>query len=183
MSRFIFMKWSVVAILAGVTLQVASAADVDPCTQFKWDVSRELAVMRQSPQAITAAVKPDGAVPQIKLGALYTVKLADQTVVRFVTNPAKLRMADGVTAGLVRVRVAKAARYRVSITSGHWVDIIDADQTLKSLDFQGHVGCERPRKIVEYELPADRELTLQLSGAKDAEVTMAVTAVSTGAAN
>jgi hypothetical protein len=71
----------------------------------------------------------------------------------------------------------------VSITSGHWIDIVDGAELLKSVDFQGHVGCERPRKIVEYELPADRDLGLQLSGSNGAEVDMAITAVSAAAAS
>jgi hypothetical protein len=71
----------------------------------------------------------------------------------------------------------------VSITSGHWIDIIDGAALVKSLDFQGRGGCERPRKIVEYELPAGRGLTLQLSGAKDAEVMIAITAVGPVTAN
>jgi hypothetical protein len=65
----------------------------------------------------------------------------------------------------------------VAITSGHWIDVADGDKLLKSHDFQGARGCERPRKIVEYDLPAGRELTLQLSGASDATVILAVTAV------
>jgi len=175
------MKWSAAAILASVALQ-ASAANVGPCTQFKWDASAEVAAMKQSPQVITAAIKPGDGVPEVRLGALYTLKLADQATVKFVTSPAKSRTADGATAGLVRFRVAREGHYRVSITSSHWVDIVDRGELLTSLDFQGHVGCERPRKIVEYELPAGRELTLQLSGSKDAAVTIAITAVSPGTA-
>jgi len=39
--------------------------------------------------------------------------------------------------------------------------------------------CERPRKIVEFDLPAGRMLTLQFSGSSDPEVVMAITAITT----
>jgi hypothetical protein len=77
----------------------------------------------------------------------------------------------------VRFRVEKAGRYRVSISSGHWIDIVDGTQLVSSRDFQGQRGCERPHKIVEYELPAGRNLTLQFSGSTDAQVIVAITAV------
>jgi hypothetical protein len=50
-------------------------------------------------------------------------------------------------------------------------------RAVPSVDFQGHVGCERPSKIVEFDLPAGRDLTLQFSGSNDAEVFVAITAV------
>lgn len=183
MSRLISMQWTLVALIAGVTSQAASAADVDPCTTYKWDVSRELNIMKQTPQAIGAASKPGANVPQVKVGALYSLTLVGEAGVTFAASPARSRRIDDATAGLVRFRTAKGGHYRVSITSGHWIDIVERNALLKSLDFQGHIGCERPRKIVEYALPADSELTLQLSGSKDAEVMLAITAVGGAAAD
>jgi molybdate transport system substrate-binding protein len=162
--------------------QAASAADTDSCTRFSWDVARELAVMKQTPRAVAAAVKPGADVPRIETEKLYEVKLAGQSTVTFVAKPGKPTLNDGTHAGLVRFRLEKAGRYRVSITSGHWIDIVDGTQLVSSKDFQGQRGCERPHKIVEYELPAGRELTLQFSGSTDAQVIVAITAVSTPAA-
>jgi len=133
--------------------------------------------MTQTPQAVAAAVKPGADVPQIEAEKLYEVKLADQSTVTFVAKPGKAALTDGTHAGLVRFRVEKAGRYRVSITSGHWIDIVDGTQLVSSRDFQGQRGCERPHKIVEYELPAGRNLTLQFSGSTDAQVIVAITAV------
>jgi hypothetical protein len=110
------------------------------------------------------------------------VKLAGQSTVTFVAKPGKPTLNDGTHAGLVRFRVEKAGRYRVSISSGHWIDIADGRQLVSSRDFQGQRRCERPHKIVEYELPAGRDLTLQFSGSTDAQVIVAITAVSAPAA-
>jgi molybdate transport system substrate-binding protein len=164
------------------TVHAASAADIDPCTRFTWDVSRERAVMKQTPRAVAAAVTPGADVPQIEPEKLYEVKLGGQSTVTFVAKPGKPTLNEGAYAGLVRFRVEKAGRYRVAITSGHWIDIVDGTQLMSSRDFQGQHGCERPHKIVEYELPAGRDLTLQFSGSTDAQVIVAITAVSAPAA-
>ncbi len=161
--------------------EAISTADADPCTRFTWDVSRERAVMKQTPRAVAGAVRPGADVPQIEPEKLYEVKLADQSTVTFVAKPGKAALTDGAHAGLVRFRVEKAGRYRVSITSRHWIDVVEGTRVVSSRDFQGQRGCERPHKIVEYELPAGRDLTLQFSGSTDAQVIVAITAVSTPA--
>ena len=179
MSRWLASKLLAGALLTGVLGHAAGAADVDACTRFKWDVSRELAVMRQSPQAITAAVRPGPHMPQLNIETLYSLTLADQAGVTFAAGPAKVSGVPGAHAGLVRFAVKKAGRYRISITSGHWVDVVDGVQLLPAVDYQGHVGCERPRKIVEFDVPAQHTLTLQFSGSSDPETVVAITAVST----
>ena len=179
MLRLTAPKILAAAVLAVVLCPAARAAEPDPCTGFKWDMSRELAVMRQTPQAITAAVKPGAAVPQLRAGTLYSLKLADQAAVTFAAGPGKTNGAGDAHAGLVHFNVKEAGRYRVSIASGLWVDFVDAGQLVPAVDFQGHVGCERPRKIVEFDLPAQRTLTLQFSGSGGAEVTVAITAAGT----
>jgi hypothetical protein len=175
--RFSFMSVGFAIILMALVSADANAAEADPCSHFKWDVSREVAVMRTTPQPITAAVRPGTDLPQLKVGILYTLTLAEQSAVTFAVQPAKSRSDPAARAGLVRFRVAAPGHYRISITSGHWLDVIDHAQLVDSLDFQGHTGCERPRKIVEYELPAGRDLTLQLSGSSDSPVVVAITAV------
>jgi hypothetical protein len=155
---------------------------LDPCTRFTWDVSRELTVMQQTPRALAAAVKPGADVPQIEAERLFEVKLALQSAVTFVAKPGKPTRVDGAHAGLVRFRVEKAGRYRVSISSGHWIDVVDGSRLMSSRDFQGQHRCQRPHKIVEFDLPADRDLTLQFSGSTDAQIIVAITAVSKPAA-
>ena len=175
--RLIDLKLAVVALLAGVVWQAASAADADACRRFKWDVARELAVMQETPQALVAGVKPGTDIPQLAVGTLYVLKLADQSLVTFAAAPAKRNVAPAVHAGIAGFRVARAGRYRVSVTSGHWIDVLDGVQIVPSVDFQGHVGCKRPSKIVEFDLAARRDLTLQFSGSSDEEVIVAITMV------
>jgi hypothetical protein len=172
------MRNTLPALLTLALLAPAAwAADADPCTRFAWDVSHELAVMKQTPQAIAAAGKPGKDVPQLQVDKLYEIKLTDQSGVTFVLTPGKPTLPDSAQAGIAKFRTDKAGRYRVSITGGHWIDVVDGKQLIKSRDFQGARGCERPRKIVEYDLPAGRELTLQLSGSSDGSVILSVTPV------
>jgi hypothetical protein len=178
MSRTIFSGMIFKAsMLLSIAIGHAAVAADDPCTHFTWDVTHELAVMKQSPQTIAVGVKPGAEVPQLATEKLYDIQLAPQNTVVFAVKPAKPALDDGAQAGLLRFKTSKAQRYRVSITSGHWIDVIDGQQTLRSRDFQGQRGCERPRKIVEYDLPPERELILQFSGSTDAKVLLAITAV------
>jgi len=171
------LKASAMAVAFLLCCQITAAAEDDPCTRFTWDVSHELAVMKEEPRTLAAAPNPQSALPQLDLDTPYEITLADQSAAVFIITPGKPTLPDGAHAGILRFRTDKAGLYRVSITSGHWIDVIDGKALLKSRDFQGARGCERPRKIVEYELPGGRELTLQLSGAADASILLAVTAV------
>ena len=52
---------------------------------------------------------------------------------------------------------------------------MDGGQFIKSRDFQGSHDCERPHKIVEFELPAARDLLLQFSGSGEESLLLANT--------
>ena len=169
------------AVLIGAALALAAgsaaADEADGCAHFSWDVSHELGVMKQSPQALAAAVKSDDNTAQMQTGRLYEVKLAPQGTVAFALAPGKPTRDESAHGGLVHFRVAAAGVYRISLSSGHWVDVVADGKFIKSRDFQGAHGCERPHKIVEFELPAGQPLTLQFSGAGAPAVLVAITAV------
>jgi hypothetical protein len=154
------------------------AAEVDGCAQFSWDVAHELALMKLPATSVEAARSDELKVPVIEVDKLYDVKLSAQADIRYAVKPAKPTLNDSAQGGILRFHTAKSGLYRVSITSGHWIDIVDAGQLIRSKDFQGSRGCERPHKIVAYELPADRDLLLQLSGGTQAVVTLAVSLAS-----
>jgi hypothetical protein len=168
-----FGRLLVAALLAAGS--AAAAADTDPCTQFRGDVTHTLEVMAQTPQALTAASAPGSEVPLLETDAVYALRLLPQDQVTFAVTPGKPTLADGSQAGLVRFRVDEAGRYRIAITSVHWIDVVDGTQVVQSGDFQGQRGCARLHKIVEFDLPAGRDLVLQFSGAAQAEVNVSVT--------
>ena len=160
----------------------AFADDADGCSHFSWDVSHELKVMKQTAAPVTAATQP-GHVPLIQIDELYELKLSPQSSVTYSAKPAKPTLNDSAQGGLVRFHVDKAGLYRVSITSGHWIDVVDGEQFVKSKDFSGSRECARPHKIVEFELPANKDLVLQFSGSTDSSVVTAITPVAASSTN
>jgi hypothetical protein len=172
--RVVFGLMFMLATAGAVAAELDAA---DGCTRFTWDVSHELAVMKQTPQALTAGTKAGADAPLVQVDKVYELKLAPQGTVQFAVKPGKPTLDDSAQGGIVRFRVGAPGRYRVSITSGHWLDVVAGKSLVRSRDFQGARGCERPHKIVEYDLPAAGEMTLQLSGAAKTSVVLAITAV------
>lgn len=157
-------------------LPLAAAEPAPGCDTFSWDVSHELTALAASPAQIVAG---DGkqAAPLLRLETLYTARLAPQAGVVLAARPGKPMLEDDAFAGLLNFRVPQAGRYRVSITTGHWLDVVDGNQVIPSLDFQGRRGCPLVHKIVEFDLPSGRDLTLQLAGNTAAQVGVLITAV------
>ena len=171
-----------IRVFGYLVLAIASTAfgqETDGCAHFSWDVSHELAVMKQAAAAVTAASGSDA--PMIQVDKPYELKLTAQAGVKYLVSPAKPTLSDSAEGGMVRFHTPKAGLYRVSITTGHWIDVVDGDHLVKSKDFQDSRGCTRPHKIVEFELPGNKDLTLQLSGGTEATITVAITPVATAA--
>lgn len=164
--------------VAALLCNSALAAEPDPCKRFTWDVSHEAAVMQLSPQVLAAAAARGADVPQLELDKLYEVRLRKQSDVKFTLTPARPATGDDARAGLVQFRTVEAGRYRISLSTRHWIDVVDGSKIIDSRDFQGAGGCERPHKVVEFDLPANRTLTVQLSRAPDTAVAIAVTRTS-----
>jgi hypothetical protein len=169
-SRSKALPWLAVLLLSGAT--VATAAD-DPCTGFKWNVAQEHALFSKSPESVTAGHDLASA-PVMKAQKLYELALSPQADVKFIMPPAKRGLPDGAFAGLVHLQVPAAGSYRVSLDQGFWVDIVGDQKFVESTDFGGASGCNAPRKVVIYNLPAG-DLVLQLSGAAKDHVRVTLT--------
>jgi len=128
-------------------------------------------------------VKPGAQAPLVKVDKLYELELSPQAAVTYSANPAKPTLNDSAQGGLVRFHTDKAGLYRVSITTGHWIDVVNGDQLIRSKDFSGSRECPRPHKIVEFELPANKDLVLQFSGSTDPSVIASITPVAATSPN
>ncbi len=166
---------------AALLLACATAAAADPpaaplpagCDTFTWNVAAELAALATPPVAIVAG---DGsAAARIEPGTRYDARLHPQAGVTLAARPGKPMLDDGAQAGLLTFQVPVDGRYRVSITTGHWIDVVDGGQIVPSLDFQGRRGCPLVHKIVEFQLPAGRDLVLQFAGGRAGESGVAIT--------
>jgi hypothetical protein len=159
----------------------APATDEIPksgCEAFTWDVSHELAVLEKPAKPIAASTdvkKP----ALLELDQRYAVRLAPQGSVHFAAKPGR-QLADGAEGGMLSFHTPKAGRYRISLTTGHWLDVVDGGNIIVSREFQAQHGCEKVRKILEFELSGNKDFVLQLSGGMDASVGIAITQVKPG---
>jgi hypothetical protein len=165
------LPWLTVLILSGAT--VAAAAD-DPCAGFKWDVTQEHALFSRTPESV-AAGHDIASAPVMRAQTLYELALSPQDGVKFILPPAKKGLPDGAFAGLVHLQVPAAGAYRVSLDQGFWIDVVGNQKFVESSDFTGLSGCNAPRKIVIFNLPAGSDLVLQLSGAAKDHVRVTLT--------
>ena len=183
MRRITILCWWLIGVGCAALVTPALADEADGCSHFSWDVSHELKVMKQTAAPVTAATKPGMQAPLLQIDELYELKLSPQSAVTYSAKPAKSTASDSAQGGLVRFHVDKAGLYRVSISSGHWIDVVDGEQLVKSKDFTGSHECARPHKIVEFELPANKNLVLQFSGSTDSSVVAAITPVAASSPN
>jgi hypothetical protein len=151
------------------------AHTAEDCAAFTWDLSREFAAMRAPALQVVATPKTNPQPAWLELGKHYAAKLLPQDSVSFVQPPARQRKSDKPMAGLLYFRTDKAGRYRVALTSSHWIDMLDGASLIRSTSHEGRSGCELLHKVVEFELPANRALTIQLSGQDAAIVGITVT--------
>jgi hypothetical protein len=166
------LPWLPVLLLGGGAT-AAMAAD-DPCTGFKWNMTQEHALFAQAPQA-AAAGHDLASAPTVKAQQLYELTLAPQDAVKFVVPPGKKSLADGAFAGLVHLKVPAAGSYRISLDAGFWIDVVGNQKLIESTDFGGMHGCDTPRKVVIFNLPAGDDLVLQISQAAKDHVRVTLT--------
>ena len=162
-------------LFAFVSLWCCTAlAAAAPCTGFKWDVTKEVALFRGPGTALVMG-RDLGAAPRIKTGTLYELRLAPQSDLTFVMAPGKKLPAEGAYAGVALLELPTPGNYRVSVDTGAWIDVVANGEPAATRDFQGRQTCDGPHKIVELDLSPAREFILQLSGSVKPAVRLTVT--------
>jgi hypothetical protein len=165
--------WSVLLVV-----MVAGVAAHEPapgaCGVFSRDVTHELAVMRSPAIPMTAEAKIASR-PRLVLDKHYALNLLAQDQLRLAATPGRASRAASPRGGTFQFEVPVAGRYRISITSRHWIDVVDGEKVIASADHFGP-GCDVLHKVVEFDLPAGHAFTLQLSGQDDAIIGLAITA-------
>jgi hypothetical protein len=169
---------------AALILLVAGGAAVhaadDPCAGFKWDVAHERSLFVGKAMTERAGADVTQA-PAIEPDHLYELMLTRQDQVHFQAPPGKAPRTGGTFAGLLRLKVAKPGLYRISVDQPFWIDVASGTELVHSTDYQGAPGCSAPNKIVQYLLPAARDLMVQVSGIQSAQARLTVTFAPNGA--
>lgn len=171
-----------IAITVSVSLLILCAPPLgahtpaaEGCGASSAEYAHEIDVMRSATSAIVATSSETPL--RLELDRHYAISLQDQGKLRFPVAPGRASRVPNARGGIFSFRTAEAGRYRVSLTTRHWVDLVDGKAVIDSLRHFGP-GCSLVHKIVEFELPAGREITLQLSGREDSIVGLAITAAS-----
>jgi len=161
-------------VLSSMTVSLPARAQGQSCHDFAWDVHQERALFSGPAHSVQGGTTA-AATPTVRPDRLYTVQLAPQPQVKYVTAPGKVMLADGAYGGMVKFRVPRSGSYRVSLDAPFWIDVVADGQQLGTEDFGGQHGCANPRKIVVFHMPAGQQLWLQISGARRAQVQFTVT--------
>jgi len=146
------------------------------------EYSRELQVMRATAVTLAAPLSASDSPPRLELERRYAISLLEQTQVSFRAGPARAARGANSRGGVFNFVTGLPGKYRITLTSRHWVDVIDGTVAVESVGHFGP-GCALAHKIVEFELPGGREMTLQVSGREDAIVGIAITHVADSAAS
>lgn len=155
-------------------LVTSPALAAQPCDGFAWDVRQERTLFASPSQSVAAGANVASAA-MLLADHLYRLALAPQPQVSFASVPEKKMLTDGAFAGLAVFQVAAPGTYRIAMEQPFWIDVVLDGHPLPSKDFQGAPGCNAPRKIVEFDLPAAKNLILQFSGATSASTLVTIT--------
>jgi hypothetical protein len=160
------LNWAAAALMLAtplLALAQQNAVAADPCARYKWDVARERALFAAAASPVAAA-KDGASPPGIATDRAYRVQLLPASQVAFPTAPGKASPTEGSYAGVLTFTVPVAGSYRVAVDVTMWIDVVAGSHLVPAADYEGQHGCDAPRKIVQFSLPANEPLVLQLSG-------------------
>ena len=172
------------ALLLVLASANANAATDRACTAFHWDMKDELAAMATTATALAANTNIQQAGAPLQLGKQYVVTLAPETQVAFMVPPGRPAKDAAPQGGILYFDVRKSGRYRFSLDTGHWLDVIDSGEkildgsTAKVLESVGHdsaEGCAAIHKVVAFDLEVGTTYRVHLSGRAASRVNLVVT--------
>lgn len=163
------LEMRTLAVLA-VVLSAGAACAQEPvgCDKFKWPLDHE--------RALLAAATPLGDRAEVPpLAGAVKLALSPLAEARLPAEPSRKPRSANSNAGVVRyAAVPRPGTYRITLSAGAWIDVIQGGQTLKSGAFSGVTGCEGIRKSVKFDLSA-APFVIEISGTKSKETAIAVT--------
>lgn len=160
------------ALIAFTAITIAAPAFAQEpvgCDKFKWQLDRERALL-----ASAAPVTLGGDVSR-PLAAAVKLGLSPLADVKLPMEPSRKPKSQASYAGFVRyAAVPKSGTYRITLSEGAWIDVVQDGQEIKSGPFSGATGCEGIRKSVKFDL-ALSPFVIEISGTTAKEIAIAVT--------
>jgi hypothetical protein len=172
--RPLIMSLLALAVLAMGPGRLARA-ETDPCSGYKWDVSKERALFGTTAKQVPAGKDRASATP-LAPSQLYEVMLVPVSQVSFPVTPGKAP-PSGSYAGILALTPPAAGKYRIAVDVPLWIDVAAGGVLAAALDYEGQHECNTPRKVVVFDLTGSSDWLLQISAADRAQVRLTVTAV------
>jgi len=144
------------------------------CSDFTWDLTHEWQLWDQEGAAIVASTDPDR-LPTLNIDTVATVALSPNAQVRYAATPEKDRGKADRYAGLASFVPMKNGVYRISASSGVWIDAVQSGTVVPSERFQMQTGCDRIFKSLAYRLNAGVPVTIQINGSQTKDVRLLLT--------
>lgn len=113
-----------------------------------------------------------GADAVLSPGVAVRAKLVPQSTLRFAVKPEK--PGDAAShGGIFRFVTTQPGRYRVALSSGAWIDVVDGGRSVASVGHGHGPACSGIRKMVDFDLPAGTHI-VQIAGSRADDLTMMV---------
>lgn len=165
------MRFVISLLAACLIAHPAGAAEPSGCDKFAWPLEKEQDLLGKA-QAAPVDIELDRNAARavtIKLGPLESAGLPSAPERKPKRTPALagyLQFGKAATAGL----------YKLSLSEGAWIDVVQDGRYLKPTAFTGATDCPNIRKSVKFELGA-APFTLQVSDAPVTGIAVVVTPV------
>jgi hypothetical protein len=159
-------------ILFALCVNAASALAQEPvgCDKFKWPLDKERATLTGSDLPKLAS----GSRAQWPLPFATTVTLLPFAEVKLPVAPERPPKSNNTFAGFIEApAAAQRGRYKITLSSEGWIDVVQGGARLKSIAATGATGCDGVRKSVKFEL-AKTPFTVQFSGIEASSVGVAI---------
>ncbi|QAY94748.1 hypothetical protein CWB41_02480 [Methylovirgula ligni] len=155
------------AVLIATLAVVPAMAEPTGCDHFKWPLDHEKALLSKP-----IAVASGGAAT---LATGETLTLDPEATAKLPQAPSRPPKFPGSYAGFVTLAApASAGIYRVTLTRGAWIDVVQDGHLLKTVDHTGATGCAGLAKSVKFDLKAT-PFTVEISSSTAPSVALVVT--------
>jgi len=163
------MRSSLLVLAASLIALPASAAEPSGCDKFAWPLEKERKLLGE-PKAVPASDALDR-----NSGQAVRLELQPWPDAKLPARPEREPKKMPSWAGFARFAGASGVgRYKISLSEGAWIDVVQDANALKPLAFTGATDCSNIRKSVKFEL-GPGPFTLQLSDAPSPEIAIVIT--------
>jgi hypothetical protein len=163
-TRSLLVAWAFLAI------NPALSAEPSGCDKFAWPLVKEQSLLAKPQPAETIATSFDRNVEQA-----FSLRLVLAAEARLPNPPERPPKKATAFAGFAQFgATSTGGSYKVSLSEGAWIDVVQEGRYLKPTAFTGATDCPNVRKSVKFDIgPAP--FTLQISDAPSDKIAIVVT--------